>query len=192
MRDFQVSGGPKWLDSAKYDIIAKSDEREDPSKLTPAQLDVFIARQQQRLQSLLADRFQLKFHSIEKELHVYALVVAKGGPKLQQPKADELHRLYTQGPGQLACFGASMSELAAELPEVGISRIVLDRTGLSGNYDFSLRWTPESLDGGTPSPEASGPSIFTALQEQLGLKLESVTGPVQTLVVDHIERPSEN
>jgi uncharacterized protein (TIGR03435 family) len=69
---------------------------------------------------------------------------------------------------------------------------VLDRTGLSGNYDFSLRWTPESLDGGTPSPEASGPSIFTALQEQLGLKLESATGPVQTLVVDHIERPSEN
>ena len=192
MRDFQVSGGPKWLDSAKYDIIAKSDEREDPTKLTPAQLDVFIARQQQRLQSLLADRFQLKFHSIEKELPVYALVIAKGGPKLRQPKVDELHRLYTQGPGQLACFGASMSELAAELPEVGISRIVLDRTGVSGNYDFSLRWTPESLDGGTASPEASGPSIFTALQEQLGLKLESATGPVQTLVIDHIGRPSEN
>jgi uncharacterized protein (TIGR03435 family) len=193
IRDDQLVGGPKWMESARYDILARSDERDDPGKLSPAEQDAYIERQKERLQSLLADRFQLKFHSARKELPVYALVVAKHGPKLSAPKEGEAHRLYTQGPGQLACFGASMGELAAELPDVGVSRIVLDKTGLTGRYDFSLRWTPEDVatDAAMPSDSYQG-SLFTALQEQLGLKLVSQKGPVNVLVIDQMERPSEN
>jgi uncharacterized protein (TIGR03435 family) len=86
-----------------------------------------------------------------------------------------------------------MSEFAAELSEVGISRLVLDKTRLSGNYDFSLQWTPqENPDGGEPLAGSSGPSIFTALQEQLGLKLEPAKAPIEVFVIDRVERPSEN
>jgi uncharacterized protein (TIGR03435 family) len=190
IRDDQLVGGPKWMGSARYDIFARSDERDDPSKLSPAEQDAYIERQKERLQSLLADRFQLKFHRATKELLVYALVVAKRSPKLSAPKEGEAHRLYTQGPGQLACFGASMAELAAELPDVGVSRIVLDKTGLAGRYDFSLRWTPDDIAAVT-SDSYQG-SLFTALQEQLGLKLVPQKGPVNVLVIDHMERPSEN
>jgi bla regulator protein BlaR1 len=192
IHDFQVLGAPKWADTAKYDIVAKSDEPEDPSKLSPDQQDAYIERQKQRLQSLLADRFQLKFHSAVRQLPIFALVVTKGGPKLRAPKIGEAHRLYTQGPGQLACFGASMSELAAEFPDLGVSRVVLDKTGLTGRYDFSLQWTPDDSPGGAPLLDSSGGSLFTALQEQLGLKLEPQKGPVEVLVIDHVARPSEN
>ena len=192
IHDFQLLGAPKWADAAKYDIVAKSDELEDPSKLTPDQQDAYIERQKQRLQSLLADRFQLKFHSDIRQLPVFALIVAKGGPKLRAPKTGEAHRLYTQGPGQLACFGASMSELAAEFPDLGVSRVVLDKTGLTGRYDFSLQWTPDDSPSDAPVPDSSGGSLFTALQEQLGLKLEPQKGPVEVLVIDHVARPSEN
>lgn len=192
IHDFQLLGAPKWASTAKYDIVAKSDEPEDPSKLTPDQQDAYIERQNQRLQSLLADRFQLKFHSGIRQLPVFALIVAKGGPKLRAPKTGEAHRLYTQGPGQLACFGASMSELAAEFSDLGVSRVVLDKTGLTGRYDFSLQWTPDDSPGDAPLPDPSGGSLFTALQEQLGLKLEPQKGPVEVLVIDHVARPSEN
>jgi bla regulator protein blaR1 len=203
LRDFQVLGGPKWLESAKYDIDAKSDDPEDPSRLTSAQQDALWARQQQRLQSLLADRFRMRFHSAKKEVPVYALLVAKDGPKLRTPKAGEPHRLYSQSPGQLACYGASMSEFAAEFQDLGVSRIVIDKTGLSGSYDFALRWTPEDpqssgLSGGgtgndnAAASEASAPLLFTALQEQLGLKLEAQKGLVDVIVIDSIEKPSPN
>ncbi len=186
VRDFQISGGPKWLDSDTYDITARSDETADPSKLPPAEQEALFNRQSQRIQSLLADRLQLKFHRTQKQMPVYALVIAKGGPKLQPPKANEPHRLYSQAPGQLACYGASMSELADEFQDLGISRVVLDKTNLAGTYDFTLHWAPDDI------PDATGPSIFTALQEQLGLKLESTQGPVETLVIDSIEKPSPN
>jgi uncharacterized protein (TIGR03435 family) len=100
LRDFQIVGAPKWLGTAKYDIVATADEKEDPSKLSQGQLDLFIERQKQRVQSLLVDRFQLKFHLDRKELPIYELVVAGDSPKLRTPKAGEAHRLYTQAPGQ--------------------------------------------------------------------------------------------
>jgi len=128
-----------------------------------------------------------------KELPVYALVVTRDGPKLRSPKPGEPHRLYTQAPGQLACFSSSMDEFAAELSEVGISRLVLNETKLLGSYDFSLKWTPqENPDAGESLASTSGPSIFTALQEQLGLKLQPAKAPVEVLVIDRVERPSEN
>lgn len=188
LRDFQILGGPKWLDSVKYDIAANSDDTEDQSKQTPQQNDALWQRQMQRVQSLLADRFQMKSHLAKKELPVYALVVAKGGPRLQASKAGEAHQLYTQRPGQLACANASMPEFADDLQDDGVSRVVIDKTGLAGNYDFSLRWTPDDA----PQTDASGPNLFTALKEQLGLELQSQKGMVDVLVIDHIEPPSAN
>jgi uncharacterized protein (TIGR03435 family) len=188
LRDFQILGGPKWLDSQKYDIEAKSDDVADQSRLTPQQNDALWERQKQRIQSLLADRFQMRSHFVKKELPVYALVVSKGGPKLQASKPGEAHQLYTQRPGQLACSNASMSEFTADLRDDGVSRIVIDKTGLAGNYDFSLRWTPDDA----PQTDALGPDLFTALKEQLGLELQSQKAMVDVLVIDHIEPPSAN
>ena len=85
-----------------------------------------------------------------------------------------------------------MSELAAEFSDLGVSRVVLDKTGLTGRYDFSLQWTPDDSPSDAPVPDSSGGSLFTALQEQLGLKLEPQKGPVEVLVIDHVARPSEN
>lgn len=188
LRDFQIAGGPKWINSVKYDVVAKSDELTDPATLTPSEQDAFIARQAERLQSLLGDRFHLRVHPATKIVPVYALVVAKGGPKLQAPNAAEAHRLYTEGPGKLACFSATMSELADELPDVGVERNVIDKTGINGNFDFMLHWAPEDA----PNANDSGGSIFTALQEQLGLKLISEKAPVKLLIIDTVEQPSGN
>ena len=190
IRDFQLARGSKWLDD-KYEIVAKSDETADPSNLKPEEEDQLFEREGQRLQALLADRFQLKFHRTTKELAVYALVVAKGGPKLNAPNPSERHRLYTQRAGRLACYSASMAEFADELNEIVEGRLVVDRTGLTGKYDFSLRWTPDALlEARAGAGDASGPSLFTALEEQLGLKLKPAKAPVEVLVIDRVERPS--
>jgi uncharacterized protein (TIGR03435 family) len=165
----------------------------------------------QMFQEVLADQFKLKFHREKRELPVYDLVVAKGGPKMKEAKPgdiypDGLKAKYGQNmvitrPGKLEAQGGDMTGLALFLSNIHIDREVLDKTGLTGKYDFTLQWTPDQ--GASPSPGVSGvspnnpppdaePSIFTAIQEQLGLKLESSTGPVECFVVDHIERPSEN
>jgi len=147
-------------------------------------------------------------------LPVYALVVAKNGPKLREAKPGDTYAKGIQdegrpagaetlefGPGQLTGQALPIALLVQQLmnqPELG-GRLVLDRTGLTGTYDYRLQWTPERLrsnpsqgpDTALP-PDSSGPSLFTALQEQLGLRLESTKGPVDTVVIDHIERPSEN
>ena len=204
----QVTGEPGWISSAKYNIEAKKAESLAAAlqKLPPDQRE-----EQNRLmvQSLLADRFKLKVHHETKELPVYALVVAKNGPKLipatvTPPTSAGSHTLSgirISRNGQLTGMAASPSQLAAILERQSeIGRLVIDKTGLAGKYDFTLQWTPASgsdpLFQGTESAESSsnssGPSLFTALQEQLGLKLESTKGPVEVLVVDHIEPPSEN
>lgn len=192
IRQDQLKGGPKWMGAVRYDIVAKSDDLEDPSKMNAAQQAAYSQRELGRIQSLLVERFHLKFHAVMEDRPVYALVVAKGGAMLNPPKEGEAHRLYSQGPGQLACFGASMAELADELPDAGVSRIVVDRTGLVGSYDFSLRWTPDELTANAQATDANQGSLFTALQEQLGLKLVSVKAPVKVMVIDRLERPSEN
>jgi uncharacterized protein (TIGR03435 family) len=231
--DSQISGGPGWLNSEKFDIEAKTDDSSiaDPWKLSEEQRKLAQDRSKRMLQALLADRFKLTLHRETKELPVYALVVAKNGPKLQQASADELrppdpkeHQDFRKGPpngampkgrglfmrpGQLTGTAAPLTVLAETLsnqPELG--RIVLDKTGLKGNYDFTLKWAADERQGqmfGGPGgggkeepgsdsapPPDSGPSIFTAIQEQLGLRLESQKGPVEILVIDSAERPSEN
>lgn len=185
VRDFQLSGGPNWIDTAQYDIVAKP-----AAKSIRAQTLLMV-------QGLLADRFQLKLHRETKELPIFVLVVAKNGPKFKESKPDDNRPVkgLQGGAGELLGLGASMDSLAARLAAYS-GRLVIDRTGLVGRYDFKLQWTPES--GQQPrSPDERTTdtletSILTALQEQLGLKLEAQKGPVETLVIDYAARPSAN
>jgi uncharacterized protein (TIGR03435 family) len=198
----RILGGPKWLDSTRFDIEAKMDES------VAAQLKA-LDHEQNRIQSqamfqqLLADRFKLVVHWETRELPIYALVVAKKGAKLQ-PTKDTTGNTGTSSNGhgssvQFTATGVTVARLAQALTSSAsreLGREVIDKTGIEGKYDVSLNWT---RDTGTSSVVAadgnaqdSAPSIFTAIQEQLGLKLESSKGPVQVLVVDHAEMPSEN
>jgi len=197
VKDFQLTGGPKWFDADRYDIVAKA---EGPA--TREQL-------MRMLQSLLVERFKLSFHRETKQMPVFNLVVAKRGqlgPNLAThiagtgtPRSFPIHG----PPGHMDGSDATMPQLAASLSGTTGDRLVLDRTGLTGSYDFTLVWTPEQLPlpPGVPPevlenlpnrPSADGPSLSTALQEQLGLKLESGRGPVEIIVIDGAERPSEN
>jgi bla regulator protein BlaR1 len=203
--DFQMSGGPPWINSERYDIEAKVDSSAAEQL---RQLDQDQHRQM--LQSLLQDRFKLKVHWETKELPVYALAVAKNGPKLHEAKPDDTYPngikdeggvgragLMRMGPGRIKAQGLPMNTFVRLLSQQ-LGRTVLDKTGLAGNYDVELQWTqdniPASMMGpdGNPTPEISGPSVFTAIQEQLGLKLESQKGPVEVLVIDHVEPASAN
>jgi len=147
------------------------------------------------LQSVLANRFHLMSHFETKELPAYALVILKNktGPKLTEIQPGVLPNGLKDPGGinmsrtEITAAGADMLNLLHVL-QLQTGRPIVDRTGLTGHYNFVLKWTP---DQDSASPDA-GPSIFTAIQEQLGLKLEPIKAPVQILVVDHIERPSEN
>jgi uncharacterized protein (TIGR03435 family) len=173
LREHQVTGGPGWIDTEPFDISAKADAPANDDQL------------HQMVQALLADRFQLKFHRETKEQPVYTLVLAKSGPKLKEVKT--VGRGVGIGMrGRLNGNGADMETLASVL-STRLGRSVVDRTGLKGFYDFVVTWTPDEVQPDTP-----GPSLFTALQEQLGLKLESSKGPVEILVIDHVEKPTEN
>lgn len=191
--DRRWSGGPAWLDSDKWDIEAKFDvsEFKEPT----------LEQRRSMLQALLADRFKLVIHHEIRESPVYALVLAKKGPKFQASKPENIinseeygkvcHLLRSR-PGDMAFQGCSMPELVSILslyPDVG--RIVVDQTGLTDRYDFELRWRRD-ITSPSATLDSSEPSIFTALQEQLGLKLKSTTAPLDTLVIDHVEMPSEN
>jgi uncharacterized protein (TIGR03435 family) len=192
IHDVQIEGAPAWVENAKYDIVAKSDELEDPSQQTPEQSEAHEERQKQRVQSLLADRFQLKFHSEVRQMPLFALVIAKGGPKLDAPKAGEVPRIGVYGALKLDATDISMAQFADECSYLGIDRLVVDKTGLTGRYDLKLQWTPDSTLADSAAPDSNQGSIFTALQEQAGLKLEPQKGPVEVMVIDHIERPSAN
>ena len=179
-----ISGLPAWAKSARFDIEAKM------AADTFAAYQKFPRKQQMEqdrgmMQSLLKDRFNLKVHHVTKQMPVYALVIAKSGSKLKESKTKLGWGSVRDG--QIDYRDADLETLAYSLSgEVG--RIVLDETGLTGKYDLTLKWTPDEERGAVDA----GPSIFTAVQEQLGLKLEPTTRPVDTIVVDHIERPSAN
>lgn len=184
VRDHQISAGPSWFDTERYDIVAKG-PIDHPT----------VAQNRQMLQTLLADRFQLRLLRETKELPEYALVVEKNGPKLHQPEgAGNGMRI---GRGRITTQAISMDHFAGNLGKL-LGRTVVDKTGLQGNFAFTLEWTPDASQpmgvlGPSPAvPDDSGPSIFTALQEQLGLKLEPQKGPVEIFVIDHVEKPSEN
>jgi len=190
MPDSQILGGPAWLESIMFDIDAKSDP------LVDAQLHALPAEQarhqkQLMVRALLADRFRLKVHQETRQLPVYALVVAKDGPKLRTSKIDGT--TIDTGRARLHIAGSddTISILARELAQV-LGRVVVNQTGLSCRYDLTLRWTPDDAAAAASSSPDLPPDIFTAIQEQLGLKLESTKGPVPVLVIDSVEMPSPN
>jgi bla regulator protein blaR1 len=208
VRDFQTLGGPGWLASAQYDIAVKiesSPETSAPEKDIATRTDEERRTRGDRfrvvLQSLLADRFQLKAHRETKELPVFLLKTAKGGPKLKAGTlAPEISGGLNVGRGSLAGKQTAVSFLAQALSQI-VARPIVDQTGLIGKYDFELKWSPDQSSPNSvigeplpPSPSASPnlPNIFTALQEQLGLKLESARGPVEVIVIDRVEKPGEN
>lgn len=207
----QVSGGPGWINSDRYDIDAKLEDSQVAAlaKLYPTDR---IVRIRLMVQSLLADRFKLVVNDTTASRPVYALVVAKNGSKLQEtvpgspsPIVSGGHQMQARFfPGDIRGHGIPISFLARSLSQMGgLGRPVLDETGLKGKYNIDLTWTPDlNSPGMTPRPsssaetapptDTSGPSIFTALQEQLGLKLEPTKGPVEVLEIVHIAKPSEN
>jgi len=186
LHETQLAGGPDWLDRDHFDILAQA---EGHATVSERQL-------QEMLGSLVIDRFHLKIHREMKQMPFYALTQGKSGAKL---KASD----KTEGPSirnrrVITAPGGTMEQLAQLLGWV-MGRPVLDRTGLSGRYEYRLEWTPDesNIQGelapvAPPPGDLNGPSIFVAVQEQLGLKLESGKGPVEILVIDHAEKPSEN
>jgi uncharacterized protein (TIGR03435 family) len=196
----QIYGIPDWLKSDHYDFTAKV----APSDVAAYQ-KLSDSERTRMFHAIFEDRMKLKDHRETRELPVYELVVAKsklkeakpgdtytGGPQLPsgQPTVLEISlQSSSAGENRIISQRASIAQLLQQLsiqPE--ISRRIVDKTGLTGKYDFTLHWTSASSD----QESADGPSIFTALQEQLGLKLEPTKGPVEVLVIDHIERPSQN
>ena len=186
-----VSGGPAWVDSDSYDILAK----------TPGEVRPNRDEQMAMLRTLLADRFKLKFHREQKEFSIYALSVAKNGPKLKEgkePPGDPRPLIFYLSPRAVMLPGrnASMADLASAFQRAALDRPVVDKTGLAGRFDFDLEWTPEESQfngaGLKGTAESTQPELFTAIQQQLGLRLEAARGPIAVLVIDHVERPSEN
>jgi uncharacterized protein (TIGR03435 family) len=181
-----VPGLPGWAKSEVFDVEAGMDA-DSYAELQKMPVQERSERRAIMLQALLADRFKLKMHYETRERPIYALVIANSGSKLKEWPSDMPSGGTSWGRGQIAVHGEPMENFAFCLSDT-LGRTVLDKTGLSAKYGIDLKWTPDELQG---TPE-SGASIFTAIQEQLGLKLESTRGPVQTFVVDHVERPSEN
>lgn len=213
VQDVRLIGGPDWIRTERFDIVAKADQplpAWSPSG-PPMRLLLMV-------RSLLADRFGLVVHQETRDLPVYALVVAredrKFGPDIRASKLDCESQAKTDipgasggaasaecgmriAPGQMAIGGVPMSQFAMVLSNF-VQRVVLDRTLLAGNFDFRLSWTPDRLPQGPPPPGApslppvdpNGPSLFAALQEQLGLKLEPARAPLEVLVIDRVERPT--
>jgi bla regulator protein BlaR1 len=206
VRDFQVSGGPGWAGTDRFDVMARPDAAaaaglEDLGKMSDSQRKTVREQMGERLRALLADRFQLAVHKETKEQPIYALVLAKNGPKLTEITSPGQRQGLSTNRGRSQGFAVPLEMLAQVLSGI-LSRPVIDKTGLTGKYDFVLEWTPDSGadaraqgfgDGvNSPAPAPGGPTIFTALQEQLGLRLDSQKGPVQNIVIDRVEKPSEN
>ena len=189
-----ISGGPKWVVSDHYDILAKA-----PGEIRPN-----LGEQMSMLRNLLADRFKLTFHREQKELSIYVLSVAKNGPKLKEsrlsaeaPPEGPPPLVFVVSPEVVRLPGryATTGDLASVLQRSALGRPVVDRTELVGRYDFDLEFAPdETLWGGMlPRPaNTDKPGLFEAIREQLGLRLEATKGPVETLVIDGVERPSGN
>jgi uncharacterized protein (TIGR03435 family) len=211
--DNQLVGEPGWVNSDRFDIEAKvaADDAPKLKTLTPQQhWAMFLP--------IFEERFGLKFHHETKELTQYVLVVAKDGPKLKESKPGDTYPNGFKGPdgvahagmmrmgrGEMMGQGVELAVLVRQL-SFQFHSSVIDKTGLTGKYDFDLKWAPDEMEGAAPRspdseqpaannpapPVSSGPSIFTALEEQLGLKIESHKEPADVIVIDHIDQPSPN
>lgn len=187
-----ISGGPPWIDSERYDILAG----------TPGEVRPNLDEQMSMLRTLLTDRFKLSFERPRKIMSVYTLTVAKDGAKLKESTAPpdalpELINVVYPDHITLPARNATMAQFASLLQRGVLDRPVLDQTGLPGRYDFDLEWTQDESQFGGLLPrvertDTSKPGLYTAMQEQLGLKLQPAKGPVDTIAVLRAEHPSEN
>ncbi len=188
-----ISGGPPWVDADSYDFLAEA----------PGQVRPTLDEQMTMLRKLLDERFKLTLHREPKEFPIYALTVAKGGPKLTEAVPDTspegsppLVFMLSPDRARLPARNATMGELAWVMQRAALDRAVVDKTGLTGRYDFDLEWTPDETQfgGNVPAgnPEPPKPDLFAAMQQQLGLRLEATRGPIEALVIDQVERPSAN
>lgn len=209
----QIQGVSGWVSTERFDIEARMTDAKAQS-LAALPLGDRISQVRLMRQSLLEERCGLKMHSSTRESTFFELLPAKGGPKLKPTRmipADaamgaQAHpaagpRIQRRGPGQVEATDVSMSMLTdflGRLTELGsnggfsVGELIVDKTGLSGVYDWTLNWMPQSTAGSDASLNAAGPSLYTALEEQLGLQLKKTKGPVEVLVIDHVERPSGN
>ena len=211
----QLAGGPSWLDTDRFDITAQAERNISPTPPGPAQL---------MMQRLLAEHFGLVVHTESRELPVYALTVARSdgrlGPRIKPADRDCL-ALVTQAPGgvpvqaprladgrpgcgvtrdatgTVMAGGTTMTMLAISMLTGPAGRLVVDRTGLTGPYDFDFEFAADPAPGATPAPDTATtagdrPSLFTALEEQLGLKLQPTRAPVDVTVIDPVTPPTEN
>jgi uncharacterized protein (TIGR03435 family) len=186
--EFQLIGEPDWIGTLRFDIEAKT---ADGVQTTPGSEQQILTL----LRSLLEDRFQLKVHRETREGAVFNLVVGKNCSKLKETAEKGAHRSGGMGGGpdtaELTGTGYSIEDLIGRLA-AQVGRPVIDKTNLSGKFDFKMTFNPRPLVGADSSKQSSAPDIFTAIQEQLGLKLESSKGPVDVLVIDGVSKPSEN
>lgn len=179
----QISGGPGWLRQDKYDINGRPDAEGEPS----------LAQQQEMIQKLLADRFQLKFHREMHGLPVYAIRIAKGGPKLAlaaDPNEKPIEQSdHPDSATTVHAYSSAPISYLSLIEQLWSDRPLVDQTGLTGRYDFVLRYSSDEIHNSDPN---APPGLFTAVQQELGLKFESTRAPVEVFVIDHVERPSEN
>jgi uncharacterized protein (TIGR03435 family) len=186
-----ISGGPAWADSERFDITA----------VTPGEVQPTHDEQMAMLRNLLADRFKLTFHREQKDFSIYELQVAKSGPKLKpavEPPDSLPQVISTVYPGRvhMPARNVSMEDLCSVLQRAIVDRPVVDKTGLAGRFDFDLDWAPDQSEFGgdvKAAPDtAPTPPLFTAMQQELGLKLEATHGPISAFVIDGVEKPSAN
>lgn len=184
----QIGGGPEWMSSQKFDIVAVP---ETTGRASSVQYKAMV-------QQLLADRFRLVSHRAMQELPVYALTVTKGGSRLTPTtrEPNSIPAVAFNPAGAFHAGNAGMQDITAFLQRFALDRPVVDRTGLTGHYDIALAWSANDMEAGkeTPGlPDSSAlPGFYTALQEQLGLKLTATRAMVEVIVIDHLEQPSAN
>jgi uncharacterized protein (TIGR03435 family) len=203
VQETQIVGEPDWAKSEKYDIDANVDSSfaEQTRNLGDTHDRL---RAQQMLQQLLTDYFKVSVHQEVQDQPVYELVVAEGGSKLQPLQDPNKKAMMRMGIGELNSEGTPLDLLVAQLSQ-RVGRTVVDKTGLKGNYIFSLHWTPDAdeqeriraaapglPESGVDKPSSSGPPLMTAIEEQLGLKLQPTTERVPVLIIDHAEQPAQD
>jgi bla regulator protein blaR1 len=192
VQGFRIMGGPDWVVSRRWDVQAKPGRVVSPDQIRPM------------LRALLEERFRLHSHSEKRPLPVYELSVDRRGSKVQRVKDGEIRADVRVGTGLIQLTKATAATFASQL-SYALGRPVIDKTSLSGEFDFTLEWTPEpGEDGGPttaglppgsteqPASTPDGPSIFTAITEQLGLRLKSARGPVDVIVIDDVQMPTPN
>jgi uncharacterized protein (TIGR03435 family) len=204
IRNFQLSGGPGWVYTERFNVLAKPDHAGDEGpadyrKMTNEQRRAAAELMRRRLQSLLSERFQLVIRRETKEMPIYGMVIGKNGVKMTESEEGANSSMSTSNT-RITCQRCTMGELAVNLSSI-TGRPVRDETGLTGKYDFKMEWAPELKAGGVERGEGApadlastpeAPTLFTALQQVLGLKLEPKKGPVDMYVIERAEKPSEN